>query len=194
MRNGKRVRFLFCSKASQGEPRSCDHPGCKAEGIYRAPRSRDDPKACYWFCLEHVRSYNRSWNYFAGMTPSEIEMYLREDVTGHRPTWPLRVGARLNDYIRIGSIDDLFGLFAEPWLARRRADGARARRKSPASPREKALAIMELEHPVGRAQIKSRYKQLVKRHHPDANGGSKAAEERLKLINQAYSYLMTNGF
>lgn len=194
MRNGKRVRFVFYSKASPGAPLSCDHPGCEAEGIYRAPRSRDDPKACYWFCLEHVRTYNRSWNYFADMTPNEIEMYLRDDVTGHRPTWPFGVGVRFKPYFRIGPLDDFLGLFADPWLARHRIYAARARRKRPASPQEKALAVMELDYPVARAQIKSRYKELVKRHHPDANGGSKDAEERLKLINQAYSYLMTNGF
>ena len=55
----------------------------------------------------------------------------------------------------------------------------------PVTPEEEALAVMDLAVGVTQDEIKARYKELVKLHHPDATGGDKAAEERLKSINQA---------
>ena len=53
----------------------------------------------------------------------------------------------------------------------------------------RAFAVLDLEPPVEFKAVKARYKELVKRHHPDANGGDRAAEERLKTINEAYTVL-----
>jgi hypothetical protein len=66
--------------------------------------------------------------------------------------------------------------------------GAEARQTLPPAERQ-ALTVLELSPPVTLAEIKIRYKGLVKQLHPDANGGDKEAEERLKVINQAYSTL-----
>jgi len=161
-------------------PRACDHAGCRHSGEFRAPRSPRQPGEWYWFCLDHVREYNAGWNYYAGMSEAEIDRELRGDSTWHRPTWPL--GRRIGGpWWRLA---DRFGLFDEP--------EAEAEPPPPAAdtPHGKALAVMELAPPVTVEMIKSRYKELVKRHHPDANGGSKQAEERLKEINAAYSTLM----
>lgn len=177
------------------EVRRCDAPGCAATGEYRAPRSRSDLTSYFWFCLDHVREYNSAWNYYAGMNQSEMESQIRSDVTWWRPTWPL--GARSPFYNKTASeappVD--FGAFAaEDWLHRtQRPDGARrfegGMRPRPGSAQERALAVFDLDPPVTQDQIKARYKSLVKRHHPDANGGDKDAEERLKVINEAYSAL-----
>src|SRR4051812_32195344 len=67
------------------EPCACAWPGCCAEGEYPAPRGRDQLRSYSWFCLEHVRAYNLSWNFFSGMSQAEIEAHVREDVTWHRP-------------------------------------------------------------------------------------------------------------
>ncbi len=61
--------------SSVAEVRLCDHPECGAAGDFRAPRSPRDLGHHYWFCLEHVRAYNASWNYFEGMSQEEIERY-----------------------------------------------------------------------------------------------------------------------
>jgi hypothetical protein len=61
--------------------RVCDWPDCACPGEYRAPRSRTHLREFFHFCLDHVRAYNRAWDFFAGMTQPEIEAYLREDVT-----------------------------------------------------------------------------------------------------------------
>lgn len=196
MKNADQAHFQSGPSESAPHLRACDRPECRAEGLYRAPRSREEQDACYWFCLGHVRDYNRAWNYFDGMSDADLERYVQEDVTGHRPTWKFGVG---RPFSRFTSADDIFSLFADGWPSKR---GARRARRGPMvarSPREKALAIMgldspmELDSPVAPDRIKSRYKELAKRHHPDANGGNKDSEERLKLINRAYSFLMVGG-
>jgi len=166
------------------EARMCEHPECREEGVHRAPKARDRLNEYFWFCLDHVRAYNRSWNYYEGMDGSEIEAHIREDTVWQRPSWPLGGwGSRRS----AGPIfRDYFGFFAEGPSGAGRND---APRRAPMSAEEQALAALDLQAPVTLTEIKVRYKILVKRLHPDANGGDKAAEERLKLINQAYSTL-----
>lgn len=167
----------------------CDWPGCDCAGDYRAPRSRTRLREFYHFCLEHVRAYNRDWDFFAGMSQPEIEAYLREDVTWHRPTWPLGNGGSAHpDAWRWQDPYELFingagtnGTYGASEWDRRPARLGRT---------ERMLAVLDLPPEVTRQELKARYKQLVKRHHPDLHGGDKNAEERLKLINEAYTYLM----
>lgn len=167
-------------------PRSCDHPGCAASGDYRAPRSRSSLDDFYWFCLDHVRAYNAAWNFYAGMSNAEIEAEIRHDTVWQRPSWPL--GARIGRlYSARWRGFGLFDLDEETPRAARPA-------KHPRSPQEKALALFDLAPPFTLAGLKARYKELVKRHHPDTHGGDKAAEERLKEINQAYSTLKASYF
>lgn len=172
--------------------RGCDHPDCDGPGEFRAPKSRDRLDEYHWFCLDHVREYNKAWNYYAGMSQAEVEAETRRDTTWQRPTWPL--GARAGGYRRFvrstTSIHDGFGFFDD-------GDGERARRHAnaraagfhPDSAGARAIAIMNLEPPLNLTRLKARYKELVKLHHPDANGGDKVAEERLKEINEAYATL-----
>lgn len=163
--------------------RVCDQPGCSNHGEYRAPRSRDALNVYYWFCLEHVRAYNAAWDYYAGMTPDEIEEFIRRDVTWQRQTWPL--GARVSGRYRIdpARIRDPFGFFSDE-------PGERANSNQPESPQDAAMRVMSLERPLTMLALKARYKELVKLHHPDANGGDKAAEERFKEISLAYKTLV----
>jgi hypothetical protein len=171
--------------------RACDHPGCAQEGEYRAPRSREPSQGLYWFCLPHVREYNAAWNFFAGMKPDEIERYIRENVTGHRPTW--RLGTKPSQTFPHFWVKDDLGLLGELGIAQS-LSGAKSGAR-PRDPRElKALATLDLEPEVNLQQIKTRFKQLVKRYHPDANGGERRAEERLKAIIEAYSFLLTCGY
>jgi DnaJ domain len=176
------------SEAAAGA-RLCDHPGCAGTGDYRAPRSRDRLDVFFWFCLDHVRDYNARWNYYAGMSATEIEAEIRNDTVWQRPTWPLgsRIGVRFDtrwrDYGMFGFEDE-----DAPGERRERA------RKRPLTEQEQALAVFDLAHPFGRGELKARYKELVKLHHPDAHGGDREAEERLKVINQAYSILKASYF
>lgn len=163
--------------------RICEVPGCRLHGDFRAPRARDQLDQYRWFCLEHVREYNKNWDYFAGLPPEQIEAHIRADTIWRRPVWPL--GGRRGSGPQI---HDPLGLSDDAGLAERpppRMDGSE--QLTPAE--HDALAALELSWPITRAAVKSRYKELVKIHHPDANGGARAAEERLKEINSAYSTL-----
>lgn len=172
-----------------------------AGGEFRAPKSRLELNSYHWFCLEHVRSYNSAWNYYAGMSDAEIEDEIRRDTVWQRPTW--RLGERHGPGPHI---QDGFGVYSDRFSHdrehQRRANGhsesgGNSRRHSEAravSAREQALAVFDLEPPLTQTRLKARYKVLVKMHHPDAHGGDKAAEEKLKIINQAYATLKASYF
>ncbi|HXV24226.1 MAG TPA: J domain-containing protein [Alphaproteobacteria bacterium] len=165
--------------------RLCEHSGCTAEGLYRAPKSRDRLSDYYVFCLDHVRDYNRTWDYYRGMSQDEIEAHIRFDTVWQRPTWPLGNFSAYRSRDPLDAIRDGFGLFSE----RQRPEQETEAHWKPRTVEEKALSVLGLKPPTVFAQIKARYKELVKRLHPDANGGDKGAEEQLKVINQAYSTL-----
>jgi hypothetical protein len=171
--------LLTEAKPPEPADQLCEHTGCALTGEYRAPRSPSQLRDYLWFCLEHVRAYNTQWNYYAEMDDEQLEEDRRATAYWHRPTWPLN-GGRPTSGMR-----DPFGFFEdeEPESVRRNTE-------LPDSPYTEALAIMDLSPPVTPEAIKRRYKELVKKHHPDANGGDKQAEERFKAINQAYATLM----
>ena len=165
--------------------RVCAHADCDLVEEYRAPVSRRDLTNYVWFCLEHIREYNAAWNYYADMDDDSIEREIREDIVWRRPTWPL--GSRpaaMSDQIR-----DPLNL-----LEGTENDGATDReaevqmRRFSAAERD-ALSILGLVAPVTMVDVKLRYKTLAKQLHPDANGGDKRAEDRLKSVNHAYRTL-----
>jgi hypothetical protein len=172
--------------APEAPVRPCDHPGCVAGGDFRAPRSRLELGRYFWFCLEHVRAYNAAWNYYAGMGENEIEAEIRRDTVWQRPSW------RFGLHPSAARLRDPFGFFAG--TDAQDGGGRRAPPERPLSAREQALAVFDMEPPITPGRLKARYKALVKQHHPDTHGGDKAAEEKLKIINQAYATLKASFF
>lgn len=168
--------------------RPCDRAGCSLPGEFRAPRSTAKLNEYFWFCLPHVREYNASWDYYKGMSPQEIEANLRHDSGWHRPTWPLgRLGAARTlgpETLR----DPLGVLHGTPSHARRTQGPVEAAAKPPPELRA-ALDVLGLEWPLDHLALRSRYKELAKRLHPDLNNGDRGAEEKLKDVNRAYSLL-----
>ncbi len=158
---------------------TCDVQGCPHPAAYRAPKSRDHLRDYYWFCLEHVRAYNAGWDYYKGMSPGEIEVNLRADTGWQRPTWPLG---------RNGGIGEALEAELAAFAGIGRARATPSEERPPPELRE-ALGVLGLQWPVTREAARLRYRELAKRHHPDANGGDKSAEERLKTINLAYATL-----
>jgi DnaJ-domain-containing protein 1 len=167
--------------------RPCDVPGCVADGCFRAPRSRDRLNEYWWFCLDHVREYNSRWDYYAGMSERDIEQELRRDMTWQRPTWPLGSWYARERHLR----DRVMRGFAFGDDEAAEAAAHAAARPRARTPEDDARAVLDVTASADFNEIKARYRELVKRHHPDANGGDKDAEERLKQINQAYTTLKT---
>lgn len=177
--------------------RPCDHPGCAAEGRFPAPKTREKLDGRWHFCLDHVRAYNAGWNFFHGMSDEEIQRYQRQDVLGHRPTWKLGTKPQ-GDEPQVWVKDDL-GILADVGI-KLGAERRKTRAELQLEPRERdALIVLgfditKLTLPLRKADIKAQYKRMVKRYHPDANGGDKVAEDRMKSITQAYAFLQSRGY
>jgi DnaJ domain len=179
----------------------CQWPSCTAPATHRAPKGRLRASEYWQFCLEHVREYNNSYNFFAGMSEDAVASYQKEAMTGHRPTWKMgSVGGQKPSRRGRGKVrdadwatDDPFSLFGETGA---RAGHARATPEARKifNAQRKALDVLGLEADAKRADIKAKFKVLVKRHHPDANGGDRGSEDQLREIIQAYNYLKSAGF
>ena len=168
--------------------RACDHQGCMAPAETRAPKGRDLPDH-YWFCQAHAAEYNRNWNFFAGMSEDEIQARVTEDVvTGGRPTWSFKSGARNREAAATrGAFRDPLGLFGGAKTAEEAARAVWDRRLGKLE--RIALADLDLEPGVDGPAIRVRYLELVKRCHPDANGGDRSAENKLQRVIKAYKTL-----
>lgn len=181
----------------------CEWPECGEFGRYPAPKGRDHEGEYHLFCLDHVRGYNKSYNYFAGMSDSDVMSWQRHAVTGHRPTWPLGARTPHNGRHReaeagehqSAQVHDPFDVLRG---GQSRNGQSHARSQRPSRPVRKAdltaLHSLGLDETATPDQVKTRYKTLVKRLHPDANGGSRDNEDQLREIIQAYGRLRETGF
>ena len=194
MRMSRKRKISADDILSRAAQRPCTHTGCPEAGEFRAPKTRlldrGHPDDYQWFCLAHIREFNKSWNFFDGMSDEEIVSYKDQDITGHRPTWKL--GSRTatqrngNSY----GYHDPFGFREEMEGDGTTTDTSQAQTAAPVDPKERAaFATLNLEPGSSLEQIKRRHKELAKKYHPDIHGGDKKAEEILKNINQAYTHL-----
>ncbi len=169
--------------------RTCDWPGCPETGEHRTSRSPRQIGDHVWYCAEHIREHNKSWNYFEGLSEAEVETEIRGDSVWQRPTW--KMGSDQKRPTGSTRIRDDFGVFegaAGPGPESKAKEG-------PARPyfntnEARAYAVLDLEPPLTKDALKTRYKALVKRHHPDANDGNKASEEKFKDIAEAYRLIL----
>ena len=168
----------------------CDHPGCRKAGEAKAPKSREMLNEHYWFCQTHAAEYNRSWDFFSGMNEAQVRAHQARSATGDRPTWTFEASRNSREAAaaRAGAdrqFNDPFGMFA---AARRRAEAAEVERKLGKLERN-ALADLDLDATATAEAIRARYIELVKRCHPDSNGGDRSAETKLQRVIKAYQTL-----
>ena len=165
------------------EPKKCDAPNCLLEGLYPAPKSPQQLKDYLWFCQTHVRAYNLRWNFYANLTPEEIERLNGEDRGGRRPTWPLGYKTR-------GQGNPLELLHEGLQLLRKMRSLDPSQRVKLAPEEWEALKLLQLNYPFTAQELKAHYLKLVKKYHPDRhlqNPDKKtAAEEIFKRVSAAY--------
>lgn len=180
----------FHGRVEREEP--CAEPGCTAQGEFRAPDPRgnapgpDGPGDWRFLCLDHVRAFNGGYNYFNGMSPDEIED--RQSIYGG---WERQTRAFASN----GDPAPCWADFADPLDA----IGARFRRGAPPEARKdgrvlsdadrRNLKTMGLTHDADRRQLRTRYAELVRRYHPDRNGGDRSHEKALQAVIAAYTNL-----
>lgn len=158
----------------------CGVEGCAASGLYRAPKQSEP--GYHFFCLHHVREYNKNYNYFAGMDACAAEAFRKDAMIGHRPTWRIGQAPRISELEIDAHIKYWFG-----------DHGPRDPQRHPghaALPDKvrRALELFDLTHPVDMMMIKQQYRQLVKRYHPDVSN-EQHAEAMFKRIMEAYQLL-----
>ncbi len=176
-------------REGSNKPRTalCDMPGCAEHGDFRAPQDRSLSDH-YWFCQDHVREYNKAWNFFDGMADSEVEDHMTSALYGDRPTWKYGVNGKSAEEELYTRAWQTFN-YSEDEPDHKRAHDPQNGTFSQHSQEHKAMALMGLEPPITLAGIKTRYKELAKKHHPDLNHGCSKSEELLKEINMAYTIL-----
>lgn len=184
-------------KSHEVKTRRCEAPGCERKADVRAPKSPRAMKEHLWFCAEHAREHNRKWNFFDGMSEAEQELHRKNEIYGHRPTWKMFQNGRAAAAGRISgdashTVDDALGVFGE-MRPRETPSGMREGRRLT---RLQAKAFETLHLPVNapNSEIRARYADLVKRYHPDANGGQRGSEERLSEVIRAHQILKKAGF
>ncbi len=160
--------------------KKCDHPGCTKAGTCRAPKSRD-LKEYWWFCKDHAAEYNKNWNYYAGMTPEEIE----ED--WERQTF----GSPLKDKKQAEQDNKDYINFLNDFIAGRSTfDKTPPRKASLPTSVSGALRIFELPLSASWREISTRYRALAKKYHPDtATSDKNTAAENFAKISAAYDIL-----
>lgn len=177
-------------KKKKPEPRpehNCAVTGCNEPAPYKAPKSRTHLREYQWFCLDHIREFNKGWDFFDGMNTEQIEKYVYDAIIGHRPTWEREGHWHRNkgaDYT--SRLKDAFAHFfaweAQENKGKRLAENYRER---------KAYKVLELEEACTKNELKAQYRMLVKRYHPDMHQGSNEHEEKFKQVTAAYAYLLT---
>lgn len=174
-------RFYSFDEEETTPKRPCDHPGCPLPGEFRAPKSRHNLREYYYFCMDHVREYNKQWNFFEGFSQEQIYSQMRHDLVGERPTWPphipIKLETRLHEFMRRWTKDNKTDL-PPP--------------KTALTKEAQAYETLGLAPTVEQKAVKARYRELVKRYHPDKNPDNPKAVERFKIVSEAYMIIQAS--
>ena len=163
----------------------CEWNICKNIGKFKAPTEKDNSKNFIWLCKEHIKVFNKNWDYFDGMSQNEIESFLKSDLTWHRPTQKFGSNDNFFNILWNNVLNDKFKIFNEQGSIY-----INSNRKLKLCEKDKdAFRIMELEFADDWTTIQKKFKILVKKFHPDKHSGNKQYEDKLKKITLAYSHL-----
>ena len=192
----RRAKNKGSSGAFENSSRQCDVEGCELIGKYRAPKSPKNVDEFNWFCLKHVKEYNRKWNFFEGHSQQDLENQFKADSVWERKTSPLnsdvnkdKIQAEGKAWARLGLEDpyDLFSNKENPHITQRKLFS----RRLPASER-KALDILGASDTTTKSELRKVYKEMVKDLHPDRNSGSRADEDRLSEVVWAWEQIKSS--
>ena len=167
--NGKKIRL-------------CQEKGCLNEGEYEAPKTPNS-KEKYFFCLHHIKIYNKRWNYFAGKSQKQIYDFQKNDFFEGRPTRPFSYG-----YSSKIKFEFEYSLDEEK-IKFKRKNKSLYRSKKNNTKLQNALNIFSLSDDFSEKILKKRYKELVKKYHPDLNRNFLNKDSKIKEINNAYNFL-----
>ena len=160
----------------------CEWKNCRETGSFNAPAEKDNSKNFKWLCDDHIKLFNKSWDYFDGMSEEEIIKFLKSDVTWHRPTQKFGSPDNFFNILWNNALNDKFKIFNE-----NKSIGVNKRKLCKQD--KDAFNVMGLEFSADLLTLQKKFKTLVKKFHPDKHSGNKIYEDRLKKITLAYSHL-----
>ena len=188
-----RIKSVAAGKrAPEPDVQMCEWLGCEKPAKHKAPKGRGFEGQFHNYCTAHTQQYNKTYDYFKDMKEDEQAAFRKEAQTGHRPTWKRGQGAAPN----VGGtrrtaqdINDPLNVLLQEKITTNAKHGRKLRRNE-----IDALQALNLPEDATPAEVKSKYKSLVKRLHPDANNGSRANEATLNAVIKAYDTLRATGF
>jgi hypothetical protein len=179
----------------EAEGRVCSEPGCAEPGEFRAPPlegttfTGDGPPQFRWLCLDHVRAFNSGYNFFAGMSPDEIHDAQRPLAGWERETRAFSATGGADRPPRWADFADPLDAIGARFRDRM-ADRAERKDGRPLSGNDRAaLKTLDLAVDADRTMLRKRYSELVRKYHPDRNGGDRSHEEALRKVIAAYQQL-----
>ena len=161
----------------------CDWNNCEKIGEYKAPIEKDNSKDYRLLCLEHIKEFNKNWNYFSGMNDNQIMNFLKSDMTWHKPTQSFSSSDNFFKVLWNNTLKDEFD------NKKIKSDFNYMRQFKFDNKDIKDFEILGLSVGMKWMKIHEKFKTLVKKFHPDMNLGNKKYEEKLKLITLAYTQL-----
>lgn len=177
----------------EGSGRPCAWPGCDRAGEFRAPPAEgglpgDRPPDYQWFCLDHVREFNARYNFFAGMSTEEISQAQRPLAGWERETRAFATAGVDRPPPWADFVDPLDAIGAR-FRQRMATEAARHDGKPLSDDDRRALRVLGLAADADRRALRTRYSELVRKYHPDRNGGDRSFEARLQAVIAAYQSL-----
>ena len=163
----------------------CDWENCCEDGKFKAPLERDNSKKFRLLCLNHIKEFNKSWNYFENMNENEIQNFIKSDLVWHKSTKSFGSSDNFFSILWNNALDDNLNIFTN--------SSFKKHKKSNFSEKDKdAFRVLDLDCATKWEDIQKKFKSLVKKYHPDKNKGSKKYEDKLKKITLAYSQLRSS--
>tara|TARA_B100000029_G_scaffold491679_1_gene552159 strand:- start:51 stop:569 length:519 start_codon:yes stop_codon:yes gene_type:complete len=161
----------------------CEWENCHEAGKFKAPVERDNSRNYKWLCEKHIKQFNKKWNYFEGMSQTQIENFIKSDLAWHRPTQKFGSSDNFFSILWNNTLSDKFNYFNE----KKKFNNINSNTLSQKD--RDAFKILGLKLDADWSSVQRKFKALVKKFHPDRNAGNKELEEKLKKITLAYSHL-----
>ena len=165
---------MLHTNQKEKQERICSNPKCKELGIYPAPKSKDELREYLYFCINCIREFNKSWNYFEGLDEDQLEFEIRKSVTWDRPSWKFGTKSLIQDF------EQAFYKFENQKIIKNK--------KVFDKKLVNALKILGLSSDANIDEIKTKYKSLAKKWHPDVQNENKSKNNKDKFINITNAY------
>lgn len=177
--------------------RLCDREGCDKKAAVRVSKSPRETQSKVWLCADHAKAHNAQWNFFEGLSEAEAEAARLANIYGDRPTWKMGKNERARAAAKArgpADLRDTYGIFSEAVKAAAQSQANLRNGRPVTKLQEKAFVTLELTVNAEAGEIRRRYAELLRRFHPDANGGDRSAETQLQEVVRSHHILKKAGF